>query len=76
MTKGIWNRSHYLDRMTLKELWIAYFQYPAIIAYVAQAALSVGVWSLYPATPQHMRVDTQKNGRWSYASTLEVGISF
>jgi len=51
MTKGIWNRSHYLDRMTLKELWIAYFQYPAIIAYLALAVVSAAVWDLYPATP-------------------------
>ena len=51
MAKGIWNRSHYLDRMTLKELWIAYFQYPAIIAYIALAVVCVGVWELYPATP-------------------------
>ena len=51
MPKGIWNRSHYLDRMTLKELWVAYFQYPAILAYIALAAVSVGVWARYPATP-------------------------
>jgi len=51
MTKGIWNRSHYLDRMTLKELWIAYFQYPAIIAYIALAVVSAAVWDLYAATP-------------------------
>ncbi len=51
MPKGIWNRSHYLDRMTLKELWIAYFQYPAILAYIVLAVVSVGVWFLYPASP-------------------------
>ena len=39
ITGGIWRRSHYLDRMTLKELWIAYFQYPAIIAYILIAAV-------------------------------------
>ena len=50
MAKGIWNRSHYLDRMTLKELWVAYFQYPAIIAYIALAFVSVGVWFAYPAS--------------------------
>ncbi|MEO5774765.1 MAG: sterol desaturase family protein [Sphingomicrobium sp.] len=48
---GIWNRSHYLDRMTLKDLWIAYFQYPAIIAYIALAAVAVAVWFARPATP-------------------------
>jgi sterol desaturase/sphingolipid hydroxylase (fatty acid hydroxylase superfamily) len=50
MTNGIWKRSHYLDRMTLKELWVAYFQYPAIIAYIALAFVSVGVWFAYPAS--------------------------
>ena len=44
ITGGIWRRSHYLDRMTLKELWVAYFQYPAIIAYLLLTAVSVGVW--------------------------------
>jgi sterol desaturase/sphingolipid hydroxylase (fatty acid hydroxylase superfamily) len=50
MPKGIWNRSHYLDRMTLGELWVAYFQYPAILAYIALAAVSAVVWTLYPAS--------------------------
>ena len=47
---GIWKRSHYLDRMTLKDLWIAYFQYPAIIAYIGLTLASVVVWAEYPAT--------------------------
>ena len=47
---GIWNRSHYLDRMTLNELWVAYFQYPAIIAYIVLSAVSIGVWFAYPAS--------------------------
>src|SRR6476469_2239492 len=47
---GIWNRSHYLDRMTLKDLWIAYFQYPAIIAYIGLAVASIVVWFEYPAS--------------------------
>jgi len=46
---GIWNRSHYLDRMTLKELVVAYFQYPAIIAYLLLSALSLGVFVWQPA---------------------------
>lgn len=50
ITGGIWRRSHYLDRMTLKELWLAYFQYPAILAYIALALVSVGVWFAYPAS--------------------------
>ncbi len=50
MAKTFWNRSHYLDRMTLKELWVAYFQHPAIIAYLALALVSIAVWFEYPAT--------------------------
>ena len=46
---GFWNRSHYLDRMTLKELTVAYFQYPAIIAYLLLAAAGIGVWAWRPA---------------------------
>ena len=50
ISKGIWNRSHYLDRMTLQELWLAFFRYPAIIAYLALTALCVAIWFAYPAT--------------------------
>jgi len=50
ITGGIWQRSHYLDRMTLKELWIAYFQYPAIIAYISLAVIGIGLWFAYPAS--------------------------
>jgi sterol desaturase/sphingolipid hydroxylase (fatty acid hydroxylase superfamily) len=46
---GFWNRSHHLDRMTFNELVVAYFQYPAIIAYLSIALLSVGIWFKYPA---------------------------
>jgi sterol desaturase/sphingolipid hydroxylase (fatty acid hydroxylase superfamily) len=46
---GIWNRSHYLDRMTLKELVIAYFQYPAIVAYLALTAIAIGIFLWQPA---------------------------
>lgn len=38
---GIWNRSHYLDRLTLGELVVAYFQYYAIQAYLLLAAISI-----------------------------------
>ena len=48
---GFWNRSHYLDRMTLKELTVAYFQYPAIIAYLILAAVGISVWAWRPAAP-------------------------
>ncbi len=46
---GIWNRSHHLDRMSLKQLVVAYFQYPAIMAYLLLAAVSIGLFALYPA---------------------------
>jgi sterol desaturase/sphingolipid hydroxylase (fatty acid hydroxylase superfamily) len=44
---GIWNRAHYLDRMTFRDLVIAYFQYYAIQAYLLLAVLciAVAVWS-------------------------------
>jgi sterol desaturase/sphingolipid hydroxylase (fatty acid hydroxylase superfamily) len=50
VTGGIWRRSHYLDRMTLQELWVAYFQYPAIVAYLLLSAVSAAVWFAFPAS--------------------------
>jgi sterol desaturase/sphingolipid hydroxylase (fatty acid hydroxylase superfamily) len=47
---GFWNRSHHLDRMTLKELWVAYLTYPAIIAYGLFALAAIGVWIWQPAS--------------------------
>jgi len=47
--KPIWNRTHYLDRMTLRQLWVAYVQYPAIIAYVLVAITAIGAWFWKPA---------------------------
>jgi sterol desaturase/sphingolipid hydroxylase (fatty acid hydroxylase superfamily) len=46
---GIWKRAHHLDRMTLGELVVAYFQYPAIIAYLVLAAASIAVFAYNPA---------------------------
>lgn len=40
---GIWSRAHYLDRMTLRELVVAYFQYYAIQAYLLLTLVSVAV---------------------------------
>jgi sterol desaturase/sphingolipid hydroxylase (fatty acid hydroxylase superfamily) len=37
--------------MTLKELVIAYAQYPAIIAYVLLSIVAIGVYVRYPASP-------------------------
>ena len=48
---GFWNRSHHLDKMTFGELVAAYFQYPAIIAYILGAALAIGIWFAYPTGP-------------------------
>lgn len=47
---GFWSRKHHLDRMTLKELVIAYAQYPAILLYLGLAAVAAGVWLYRPAT--------------------------
>ena len=46
---GFWKKSHHLDRMTFKELVVAYFQYPAIIAYLALAAVAIGLYAWRPA---------------------------
>ena len=46
---GIWKRAHHLDRMTFRELVVAYFQYPAIIAYLLLAAASIAVFAFDPA---------------------------
>jgi len=43
---AIWNRSHYLDRMSLRELVVAYFQYYAIQAYLV-LAVAAGVFAAY-----------------------------
>ena len=50
---GFWNRSHHLDKMTLKELWVAYITYPAIIAYglLSLAAIAVFAWQPAPLAP-------------------------
>ncbi|RVT95070.1 sterol desaturase family protein [Sphingomonas crocodyli] len=37
--------------MTLKQLWVAYFQYPAIIGYLLCAAVAIGLFFVYPAAP-------------------------
>ncbi len=45
---AIWNRSHYLDRMTLRDLVIAYFQHYTIQAYLALAVVSAVVAAYNP----------------------------
>ncbi len=49
MRSGFWNRSHHLDRMTFRELVVAYIQYPAIIAYVLLSAVAIGLYAWKPA---------------------------
>jgi len=46
---AFWAKDHHLDRMTLRGLVIAYFQYPAIIGYLLAAAIAIGLFFLYPA---------------------------
>ena len=40
---SFWRREHHLDKMTFRELVIAYAQYPAIIAYVLLSAIAIGL---------------------------------
>ena len=49
MRPSFWKRSHHLDRMTLRELVVAYFQYPAIIAYLALSAAALIFFAYNPA---------------------------
>lgn len=49
MRPAFWQRSHHLDKMTLKQLIVAYAQYPAIIAYTLLAAAAIGVYAWRPA---------------------------
>jgi sterol desaturase/sphingolipid hydroxylase (fatty acid hydroxylase superfamily) len=44
-----WRREHHLDRMSFKELVVAYFQYPAIIAYLTLALAAIGLFAWRPA---------------------------
>jgi sterol desaturase/sphingolipid hydroxylase (fatty acid hydroxylase superfamily) len=46
---SFWKRSHYLDRMTLRELVIAYFQHYTIIVYLILSLACAVVYVLYPA---------------------------
>ena len=46
---GFWRREHHLDKMNLRQLVVAYFQYPAVIAYLLLSAVSIGVFVAHPA---------------------------
>ncbi len=47
---SFWRREHHLDRMNLKQLVVAYFQYPAIIAYLVSAAVCIGLYIWRPTS--------------------------
>lgn len=46
---GFWNRSHHLDRMTFRELVVAYFQHYTIQTYLLLALIAAGVVIWHPA---------------------------
>jgi sterol desaturase/sphingolipid hydroxylase (fatty acid hydroxylase superfamily) len=46
---SFWRREHHLDKMNLKELVVAYAQYPAIIAYGLLSLAAIGVYAWRPA---------------------------
>jgi len=46
---SFWRREHHLDKMSLRELVIAYFQYPAILAYLALGLAAAGFYAWRPA---------------------------
>ena len=49
MRPSFWRREHHLDKMTFRELVVAYVQYPAIIAYFALSLVAIGVYVWSPA---------------------------
>jgi len=49
--QGFWNRAHYLDRMTLRQLVVAYFQHYTIMSYLALAAVGIALFVWHPAAP-------------------------
>ena len=46
---SFWRREHHLDKMSFRELVVAYFQYPAIIAYLTLSAVAIGFYAWRPA---------------------------
>ena len=41
MSFSFWNRNYRLDKMTLKDLWVAYLMHYTIQAYIALAAIGI-----------------------------------
>lgn len=50
---AFWKREHHLDKMTFRELVVAYAQYPAIIGYVLLSVVAIGlyIWKPAPLVP-------------------------
>lgn len=49
--RGIWKRSHHLDRMTLRSLTAAFFQHPSVWVYLALAGVAALLAWVWPSTP-------------------------
>ncbi|WP_213979010.1 sterol desaturase family protein [Sphingomonas sp. dw_22] len=50
-SQPIWKRSHYLERMTLRQLTLAFFQHPAVWCYLLLGVLSTIAAARLPASP-------------------------
>jgi sterol desaturase/sphingolipid hydroxylase (fatty acid hydroxylase superfamily) len=46
----IWSRSHYLDRMTLRDLVHAYFRHYTILTYLTLTIAAIALWLYRPAS--------------------------
>jgi sterol desaturase/sphingolipid hydroxylase (fatty acid hydroxylase superfamily) len=46
---SFWRREHHLDKMTFRELVLAYFQYPAIMAYLLLSVVAMVLFAYQPA---------------------------
>lgn len=57
-----WKRSHYLDRMSFRELVVAYFQHYTIMTYLSLAALSAVTFVMSPA------------GLWQTLASIVAGL--
>ena len=49
MRPSFWRREHHLDKMSFRDLVVAYFQYPAIIAYLLLSAAAIALFVMNPA---------------------------
>jgi len=47
---GFWKRAHYLNRMTMRELVLAYFQHPAIVVYLLLSVALIAAAVVWPTT--------------------------